>query len=180
MCTLKLFARAAGPAALALLLTAGQARAAEGPKLGQPAGPQDIARWSLTVFPDGRGLPPGRGTAAEGKAVYGQHCAACHGAQGAGGSAEELAGARHGLADAAPDKTIGTYWPYATTLFDYLRRSMPPNAPGSLGDDQLYAVCAYLLHINGVIAEAAEMNAATLPQVKMPNREGFIRVEGPK
>jgi len=165
----------------AAMLLAGQAsHAADGPRLGQPASPQDIAAWSLTVFPDGKGLPAGRGSAVEGKAVYAQHCASCHGAQGMGGSAEELAGATHGLTDATPDKTIGTYWPYATTLFDFVRRSMPPNAPGSLGNDQIYAVCAYLLHINGIIPEAAEMDASTLPLVKMPNREGFIRVDAPK
>lgn len=167
--------------AQAVLLLAGQAsHAAEGPRLGKPASPQDIAAWSLTVFPDGKGLPAGRGTAVEGKAVYEQHCASCHGARGAGGSAEELAGATQGLTGATPDKTIGTYWPYATTLFDFVRRSMPPNAPGSLGNDQVYAVCAYLLHINGIIPETAAMDASALPLVKMPNREGFIRVDAPK
>lgn len=165
---------------LAILPVFGASRAAEGPKLGAPASPQDIAAWSLTVFPDGRGLPPGHGNAAAGKAVYEQHCAACHGPAGIGGSAEELAGAKHGLTDSPPDKTIGTYWPYATTLFDFVRRSMPPGAPGSLSAEQVYAVCAYLLHVNGIISETAEMDAATLPQVKMPNREGFVRVDAPK
>lgn len=154
--------------------------ASEGPKLGTPATPQDIAAWSLTVFPDGKGLPAGKGTAAEGKAVYEQQCASCHGAKGEGGSADELAGARHGLTDAVPDKTIGSYWPYATTLFDFVRRSMPPAKPGSLSNDELYAVCAYLLNLNGIIAETAEMNATSLPLVKMPNREGFVRVDAPK
>ena len=165
-------------ATLALLLAMGQAQAApEGPKLGRPASPQDIAAWSLSVFPDGRGLPGGRGSAAEGKAIYERHCAACHGPKGAGGSAEELAGAGHGLTGPAPDKTIGTYWPYASTLFDFVRRSMPLDAPGSLDADALYAVCAYLLHLNGIIPETAEMNASTLPLVKMPNRGGFIPVD---
>jgi cytochrome c len=155
-----------------------QAQAApEGPQLGKPASPQDIAAWNMTVFPDGRGLPAGHGTAAEGKAVYDQQCASCHGLKGSGGSAEELAGAKHGLTDANPDKTIGTYWPYATTLFDFIRRSMPLNAPGSLNKDHVFAVCAYLLHINGIINETAEMNATTLPLVKMPNREGFSPVD---
>ncbi len=154
--------------------------AAEGPRLGKPASPEEIAAWNLTVFPDGRGLPSGHGTAAEGKPVYESHCASCHGTNGSGGSSEELAGARHGLTDANPDKTVGTYWPMATTLFDFVRRSMPPDAPGSLGNDQIYAVCAYLLHLNGIIAETAEMNALALSQVKMPNREGFIRVDAPK
>ncbi len=154
--------------------------ASEGPRLGRPASHEEIASWSLTVFPDGEGLPAGRGTAALGKSVYEQHCASCHGARGAGGSAEELAGARGNLTDPAPDKTIGSYWPYATTLFDFVRRSMPPQAPGSLDSDQIYAVCAYLLHLNGIISESAEMNATTLPQVRMPNREGFIPVDAPK
>ena len=151
--------------------------AADGPRLGKPATPEEIAAWNLTVFNDGRGLPPGHGTAIEGKAVYERHCAACHGSNGLGGSAEELAGAKHSLTDANPDKTIGTYWPTATTLFDFVRRSMPPAAPGSLSNDQTYAVCAYLLNLNAIIAESVEMNALALPQVKMPNREGFIRVD---
>lgn len=165
---------------LALLLLYIRATAAEGPKLGKPANPQDIAAWSMTVFPDGKGLPSGHGNAIKGKAVYEQHCASCHGLNGSGGSADELAGAKHSLSDAVPDKTIGSYWPYATTVFDFVRRSMPPNAPGSLGNDQLYAVCAYLLHINGIIPEATDMDSASLPQVKMPNRDGFIRVDVPK
>ena len=154
--------------------------AAEGPRLGKPASPEEIAAWNLTVFPDGRGLPSGHGTAAEGKSVYQSHCITCHGANGSGGSGDELAGAKHGLTDANPDKTIGTYWPYATTLFDFVRRSMPPDAPGTLGNDQLYAVSAYLLHLNGIIMETAEMNNISLPKVEMPNREGFFHVDAPK
>ncbi len=154
--------------------------AAEGPRLGKPASPEEIAAWNLTVFPDGRGLPSGHGTAAEGKSVYQSHCIGCHGANGSGGSGDELAGAKHGLTDANPDKTIGTYWPYATTLFDFVRRSMPPDAPGTLGNDQLYAVSAYLLHLNGIITETAEMNNISLPKVEMPNREGFLYVDAPK
>ncbi len=154
--------------------------AAEGPGLGVPASPQEIAAWNLTIFPDGRGLPPGHGSAVEGKLVYQHYCASCHGANGSGGSSEELAGAKHGLTEAIPDKTIGTYWPSATTLFDFVRRSMPPDAPGSLSGDQLYAVCAFLLNLNGIVSESAEMNAATLAQVKMPNREGFVRIDAQK
>lgn len=166
---------------LAILLAAGSVEAgAEGPKLGKPASAQEIAAWSMTVFPDGKGLPAGRGNAVEGKAVYEQHCAQCHGIKGAGGSAGELAGAKHGLTESTPDKTIGNYWPYATTVFDFVRRSMPLDAPGTLSNDQLYAVSAYLLHINGIIPETAEMDKTTLPQVKMPNREGFVWVDAPK
>jgi cytochrome c len=153
--------------------------ATEGPKLGKPAGPQEIASWNLTVHPDGRGLPLGHGNAKDGKIFYERHCASCHGTNGSGGSGEELAGILHGLTDANPDKTIGTYWPTATTLFDFVRRSMPPDAPGTLNNDQIYAICAYLLHINGVIPETIEMNAASLPQVKMPNRHGFVSIDAP-
>jgi len=166
---------------ISLFLNVGPACAAkEGPRLGVPASAQDIAAWNLTVFPDGKGLPAGKGSAAEGKVVYEQHCASCHGTKGEGGSADELAGAKHGLTEATPDKTVGNYWPYATTLFDFVRRSMPPAAPGSLSNDQLYAVCAYVLHLNGILSETAEMNATTLPQIKMPNREGFMQVDAPK
>jgi S-disulfanyl-L-cysteine oxidoreductase SoxD len=157
----------AGPCAMAL----------EGPGLGQAATAPEIAAWNLTVFPDGRGLPDGRGTARDGEAIYAGKCASCHGAKGQGGSAEELAGARHGLTDPHPDKTIGNYWPYATTVFDFVRRSMPLDAPGSLSNDQLYAVTAYLLHLNGLIDEKTEINAASLPQVAMPNRNGFIAID---
>lgn len=150
----------------------------EGPRLGQPASADQIAAWNLTIYPDGQGLPPGRGTAAEGKAIYDRQCATCHGPRGMGGSAGELAGGSHeGLKGPHPDKTIGSYWPYATTVFDFIRRSMPLDQPGSLSKDQLYAVTAYLLHINGLWEENAELNATTLPKVLMPNRDGFVWVD---
>lgn len=149
----------------------------EGPDLGTEASPGQIAAWDMDVFPDGEGLPSGNGTAAQGKAVYDSACARCHGPNGAGGSAEELAGGTHALTDPQPDKTIGTYWPYATTIFDFVRRSMPLDAPGSLTNDQVYAATAYLLHLNGIIGEHMEINATTLPQVKMPNRDGFVWID---
>ncbi|MBS1212437.1 MAG: uncharacterized protein H6R26_1053 [Proteobacteria bacterium] len=163
----------------ALLLAVASQVQAEGPKLGLPATPAEVAAWSMNVFPDGRGLPAGSGTAIEGKLVYDGRCASCHGPAGTGGSAEELAGAQHGLTGPSPDKTVGTYWPYATTIFDFVRRSMPLDAPGSLSNDQIYAVTAYLLNINGIIDERAEISAATLPQVKMPNRDGFVSIDAP-
>jgi cytochrome c len=153
--------------------------APEGPRLGTPASAEAIAAWNMNVFPDGRGLPPGKGDALAGKTVYERHCAACHGVKGGGGSGGELAGGAHGLKDPNPDKTVGSYWPYATTLFDFTRRAMPLDAPGSLSEDEVYAVSAYLLYLDGIIAERAEMNAMTLPQVKMPNRAGFVRVDAP-
>lgn len=159
------------------VLLAGIAEAGpQGPALGKPAPKTMLRDWNLDVFPDGWGLPAGQGTALEGKTVYQRYCQSCHGVDGTGDSAEELAGARHGLTDNPPDKTIGTYWPYATTIFDFTRRAMPLNAPGSLNNDQLYAVIAYLLYLNGVIQERDVMDASALPKVKMPNRDSFINV----
>lgn len=127
-------------------------------------------------MPDGEGLPPGHGTAREGKPVYEKYCRSCHGRAGTGGSGDQLAGAEYGLTDEYPEKTIGTYWPYATTLFDFTRRSMPMQAPGTLTDDEVYAVTAYLLYLNGIIRATDEMNSDSLPKVRMPNRNGFINV----
>lgn len=159
---------------LAILSTYPVFSAENSPNLGKPA-PQALEKnWNLDVFPNGAGLPIGSGTAAQGKKVYQQYCLSCHGVDGTGDSAEELAGAKHGLTDSVPDKTIGTYWPYATTVFDFTRRSMPLNAPGILTNDQLYAVTAYLLYLNHIIKETDIINASTLPKVKMPNRDGFI------
>lgn len=147
--------------------------AVKAPHLGTPMTADDIAKWDLTVFPDGRGLPEGKGTATEGRPIFDKLCASCHGAAGRGGTAEELISEPGHLTEDAASKAIGPYWPFATTLFDFTRRSMPPNAPGSLTPDQLYAVTAYLLAANKVIAETDEMNAKTLAAVKMPNRDGF-------
>jgi mono/diheme cytochrome c family protein len=146
-----------------------------GPKLGKPLTAQELAGLDINVFPDGSGLPPGKGSAVEGKTVYDAQCAACHGVKGSGGSAGELAG-RSALNGPHPDQTVGNYWPYATTIFDFVRRSMPLNAPRRLSDDQVYAVTAYLLHINGIIEASDEMNARILPEIRMPTREGFIRI----
>lgn len=160
--------------ALCLIATSVTA-APEGPKLGRPATAAEIAAQDINVFPDGAGLPPGQGTVAAGKAIYEARCVACHGVKGAGGVAEELAGGSPPTSP-HPDRTIGVYWPYATTLFDYVRRAMPQNAPRSLSDNEVYAVTAYLLHINGLLPEQAQLDAKTLPAVTMPNRDGFIRL----
>jgi S-disulfanyl-L-cysteine oxidoreductase SoxD len=146
------------------------------PAFGSPVSAAEIARWDISVPPSGEGLPAGSGTAKQGEAVYVAQCQACHGAKGVGKPADPLVGGIGSLATATPLRTVGSYWPYATTLFDYTRRAMPINNPLSLSNEEVYAVTAYVLYLNGIIAENAEMNAKTLPQVKMPNRDGFINV----
>lgn len=153
------------------------AESSTSPHLGRAATEADIAAWNLTIYPDGRGLPAGRGTATEGAPLFAQRCAACHGQEGIGGTADELAGGEEPLNSEYPDKNIGTYWPYATTVFDFIRRAMPMDAPGSLEADQIYALTAYLLFRNGLIGEQEEMNPTTLVAVKMPNRDGFIWID---
>jgi S-disulfanyl-L-cysteine oxidoreductase SoxD len=142
--------------------------------LGRPATPEEIAGWNTDVLPDGTGLPPGKGSVAEGAALYAETCAACHGAKGEGKPMDRLVGGQGTLASDQPVKTVGSYWPYATTLFDYIRRAMPFSAPKSLTADQVYAASAYILFLNGLVGEDAVMDATTLPQVRMPNRDGFI------
>src|SRR6266481_2171378 len=144
------------------------ATAVETPNLGRPATPAEMSGWDISVGPDGIGLPPGSGTALKGAAVYEQKCQACHAVKGGG---------QGSLAGKAPVRTIGSYWPYATTVFDYVRRAMPYTQPQSLTDDEVYALTAYLLNLNGIIGERDEMNAETLPKVKMPNRDNFILVQ---
>jgi cytochrome c len=172
MSTLK---RAALIAALALAACASQPPSAgKAPAFGSPLGADVLARWDISIPPSGAGLPGGSGSARQGAQVYEQKCGACHGVKGAGKPADALVGGAGTLATKAPVRTVGSYWPYATTLFDYVRRAMPLTEPMSLSDDEVYAVCAYLLYLNGIIGEDASMNAQTLPQVKMPNRDGFV------
>lgn len=150
------------------------ARGPETPDLGREATPAQIAGWDVSVGPDGVGLPPGKGTAAVGAAIYEQKCQTCHGAKGAGQPNDRLVGGQGTLASKTPVRTVGSYWPYATTVFDYIRRAMPYIQPQSLTDDEVYALTAYLLALNGIIGEADEINADTLPKVKMPNQANFI------
>ena len=146
-----------------------------GPALGRLASADEVKAWSISIPPSGAGLPAGSGSVQQGLAVYTAKCAACHGEKGAGKPADPLVGGIGSLAKGnAAVRTVGSYWPYATTLFDYTRRAMPPTAPLSLSNDEVYAVSAYLLHLNGIVGSDAVMNAATLPAVKMPNRDGFI------
>ena len=149
------------------------------PKLGTPMSAEDIASWNLTIFPDGRGLPAGQGTPDQGRSLFVTHCERCHGVDGRGATADELVGPPTPPTDADPNKSIGSYWPYATTIFDFIRRNKPPENSGSLSNDELYSLTAYLLAANQIIGEQDVMNAKTLAQVKMPNRDGFIRIDAP-
>jgi S-disulfanyl-L-cysteine oxidoreductase SoxD len=161
--------------ALALAISTAAALAADAPQYGTPVTQDDIAAWDISVGPDGAGLPPGKGTVARGEMVYAQKCQACHNEMGKGGPNDRLVGGFGSLAaGSTPIKTIGSYWPYATTLFDYVRRAMPWNQPKSLTDEEVYAVTAYLLNLNGIIGRDDVIDAQWLPKVKMPNRDGFI------
>ena len=142
--------------------------------LGHPAALDEINLWNIDIGPNGEGLPPGRGTVPEGAAIYASKCAKCHGPSGAEGPMDRLVGGRQSLTTASPVKTVGSYWPYATTLYDYIHRAMPFDAPQSLTAEEVYAVTAWLLYRNGIVAEDAVMDARTLPAVEMPNRHGFV------
>jgi len=144
------------------------------PAHGVAVSAAEIARWDISIPPSGAGLPAGSGDVKRGEAVYVAQCQACHGPKGAGKPADPLVGGAGSLATGKPMRTVGSYWPYATTLFDYTRRAMPLTKPLSLTNDELYAVTAYVLYLNGIVGENAQMNAQTLPQVKMPNRDGFV------
>jgi len=147
---------------------------AQTPDLGRAVTPEEIASWDISVGPDGAGLPSGSGTPRQGETVYVAKCLACHGEKGAGKPNDSLVGGRGTLVgDQAAVKTVGSYWPYSTTLFDYVRRAMPLNQSKSLSDDEVYAVVAYLLLLNDIIGENDTINAQTLPKVRMPNAEGF-------
>ena len=148
---------------------------AETPNLGKVITPEEVVPWDISVSPDGAGLPPGSGTPKQGEAVYASKCLACHGEKGAGKPNDALVGGIGSLAGDKPAlKTVGSFWPYATTIFDYVRRSMPYNESKTLTNDELYAVAAYILQLNGIIGENDTMNAQTLPKVRMPNRDGFV------
>jgi cytochrome c len=165
-----------------VLLVAGSAFA-QGPVrygIGRPATPAEIAALDIDIMPDGTGLPAGRGTSAEGAPIYAAKCAQCHGRTGREGPNDVLVGRepRQGFPfsqDPALPHTIGNYWPYATTVFDYVRRAMPPTAPGSLTNDEVYALTAFLLNANELIAADAVMDKTTLAKVAMPAQKYFTR-----
>ena len=146
--------------------------------IGRPATPAEIAALDIDVGPDGVGLPPGRGTAAAGAPIFAAKCAGCHGKTGKEGPNDALVGRIPNdefpfARDPKAPKTIGSYWPYATTVFDYIRRAMPPDKPGSLNDEEVYNLTAFLLAQNDLIAQDAAIDATSLPKVKMPARDHF-------
>ena len=142
--------------------------------VGHTPSADELKKVDIEILPDGRGLPAGSGTVAHGKDVYAQRCATCHGPTGKEGPQDVLAGGKGTLATNRPQKTVGSYWPYATTLWDYIRRSMPFDHPGTLSDEDIYAVTAYVLRLNDIIGDAASVDQKTLPAIQMPNRDGFV------
>ncbi|HEY2134604.1 MAG TPA: cytochrome c [Xanthobacteraceae bacterium] len=151
--------------------------APQAPNLGKKITEPDLQNWDIAILPDGTGLPAGHGTPAEGAKIFADKCAACHGDAGNGGVAPfypALVGGAPLTNGIDTPKTIANYYAYATTVFDYTRRAMPYNAPRSLKDDEVYALTAYILSLNKLIGENDVMDAKTLPQVKMPNRDNFI------
>jgi cytochrome c len=157
-----------------LLVPCGKTQAAQ-PTLGLGRTPTaaEIQAWDIAIGPEGKELPAGQGTAREGAALYRDKCAMCHGANGNEGPQDVLVGGQGSLTTAKPVRTIGSFWPYATTVYDYIYRAMPFYAPGSLSPHEVYALTAYLLFRNGIVSEDEVIDARTLPKVIMPNRAGF-------
>jgi cytochrome c len=165
-----------------LLLVAGLLAAQPKPfGFGKPVSPREAQKRDLTVFADGQGLPPGRGTAAQGAPIYAAKCAECHNDRGEGREKQYpgLVGGIGSLGTPKPKKSVGSYWPYATTLWDHIHRAMPFDHPRTLTADETYAVTAFVLHLNGIVTETQELNEKTLPKVVMPNRNGFIPPKRP-
>lgn len=163
--------------ALAIVFAGAATLAAQSPRfgVGRPPTPDEVRGLGAAIAPDGGGLPEGSGTVAEGRTVYAARCASCHGPNGEGGGVgAALVGGKGTLATARPLKTVGSFWPHATTVWDYVNRAMPFDQPGLLKPEEVYAVVAYILNLSGIIAEDVVMNASTLPTVKMPNRDGFV------
>jgi S-disulfanyl-L-cysteine oxidoreductase SoxD len=167
----------AGLCMLCTAITVVTAAVAQTPsyKLGRPATAEEIRKRDISVAPDGSGLPVGRGAVTQGRHDYQIFCANCHGDRGQGVTQyPALVGGQGTLRSKNPVRTVGSYWPYATTVWDYIHRTMPYPRPGSLTPDETYAVTAFILYLNGIVDEKAELNEATLPRVKMPNRDGFV------
>ncbi len=156
------------------LACATPARAQSPYGIGRAAAPAEIAGWNIDVDRYGNDLPPGSGSVSRGHDLFDQQCAACHGDKGEGGVGDKLVGGQGTLTTEKPVRTVGSYWPYAPTLFDYIRRAMPQNAPQSLSNDDVYAVSAYILNLNGLLPADASLDAKRLSSIKMPNRNMFV------
>lgn len=167
--------RPEAPFAMVVAVAIGGAAMAQ--SLGRPAPPADVAVADISIGPDGAGLPPGSGSVAEGARVFAAKCVVCHGPEGKGAPGDRLTGGVGTLKSAQPVRTVASFWPYATTVFDYTRRAMPLTAPQSLTDDEVYAVTAYILSIDGIVPKDARLDAASLPRVVMPNRGGVVDFE---
>jgi S-disulfanyl-L-cysteine oxidoreductase SoxD len=160
-----------------LSATASLAQTPSYPNVGRTPTKEEIQAWDISIPPDGKGLPPGQGTAKEGAMIFAAKCITCHGPAGEGGIGPRLIGGRadlESLATIRPARTIGGYWPYATTLWDYINRGMPRNQGGTLSANQVYSLTAFILAKSEIIQEGDVMDAKTLPKVQMPNRNGFI------
>jgi len=158
------------------VLSAATMLAEQSPKygVGQPATPEQIRDLGVAIAPDGTGLPEGSGTVVAGRDIFKARCSKCHGEKAAGAVGPSLVGGQGTLATAKPLKTVGSYWPYATTVWDYIIRVMPFDQPSILKLAEVYAVVAYILNLNGIIGNDQVMDAKSLPKVKMPNRDGFV------
>lgn len=160
--------------AILFYASASTARAQSAYGIGRPATAAEIAGWNIDVGRDGSNLPKGSGSVSHGREVFAQQCASCHGDKGEGGVGDRLVGGQETISTAKPIRTVGSYWPYAPTLFDYIRRAMPQNAPQSLSNDDVYAVSAYILNLNGLVGADATLDAKSLAAIKMPNRDKFV------
>jgi S-disulfanyl-L-cysteine oxidoreductase SoxD len=158
------------------LLLAAAALGAQSPTfgVGRPPTPEEIRALGSAIAPDGAGLPAGSGSVAEGRALFAARCARCHGPQGEGGIGVRLVGGQGTLRTPKPLKTVGSFWPYATTLWDYINRAMPYDEPGRLTASEVYGAVAFILNLNGIVGDAARLEASSLAAVKMPNRDGFV------
>ena len=169
-----MFKRAPCIAAFAALIAGGLY--AQSPKhgIGRTPTEEEIRALGITVAPDGTGLPEGSGSAVEGRSLFAQRCAKCHGEKATGDIGPPLVGGRGTLATPKPLKTVGSFWPYATSVWNYINRAMPFNEPGSLSSSQVYSAVAYILYLNDIVGENDVLNARTLPKIRMPNRDGFV------
>jgi mono/diheme cytochrome c family protein len=160
----------------ALLLATAATVSAQSPRfdVGRPPTADELRALGSAIAPDGTGLPPGSGTVPAGRDLFAAQCARCHGPMGEGNVGPRLAGGQGTLASPRPLKTVGSFWPYATTLWDYVNRAMPFDRPGLLSPEEVYAAVAFVLHLNGIIEDGEVMDASSLPKVKMPNRDGFV------